>query len=206
MKFSKIITSAAAAFTAVSLMAASAFAFDVNKDFKTTWSANTTIPATEFADVTTDSVITFTYTADASLAEKEDHNYWVIKPMVNDTGWPLIKDLIGIDLSEGGDTYVVDTEKTKVSFSVSAETLELLQTSGMALMGHGVTLETMTVSNDTSLADVLAAEPNYSEEAAEEAPAAVNTTDSPVTGNTSAAVLGGIALMAAIGCAASRRK
>ena len=168
MKMKKLVSGLISAFTAVTVFAAAVGAYDINKDFKTGWSVNTSIPATEFADVTADSVITFTYSADASLAEKAGHEYWVIKPMINDAGWPFIADINGLQLSESGDSYVLDTEKTKVSFSFSAESVETLKTAGMALMGHGITLETMTIS-EGDLASILAAEPNYSEKTEEEA-------------------------------------
>ena len=173
MKIKKIFAGIAAAFAAVSLMATSVSAYDisVNKDFKTTWTDSTTISSSEFADLTTDSVVTLYYTADASLADVEGQDYWVIKPMINDAGWPFIAGLNQLTLSESGDSYELDTAKTQASFTVPAESVERLQTAGMALMGHGVVLEKIVISNDANINDVLAAENPVVEEttAADEA-------------------------------------
>lgn len=160
MKIKKIFAGIAAAFAAVSLMATSVSAYDisVNKDFKTTWTDSTTISSSEFADLTTDSVVTLYYTADTSLADVEGQDYWVIKPMINDAGWPFIAGLSQLTLSESGDSYELDTAKTQASFTVPAESVERLQTAGMALMGHGVVLEKIVISNDANINDVLAAE------------------------------------------------
>lgn len=226
MKMKKIFTGILSALTAVSVISISVSAYDINTDFKTGWSVNTIIPATEFADITEDSVITFSYTADVSLSEKEGHDYWVIKPMFNDTGWPFIADINGLQLSESGDSYVIDAEKTQVSFTLSSEATETLKISGMALMGHGITLEAMTVS-DGNIDSILAAEPNYSEatesedasdeetvpETAETAPEAEETvpvSDSestmPVTGNSSAAGILCVMVLAASAAIASKKR
>lgn len=151
--------------------------------------------------------------------------------MFNDAGWPLIADINGIELSESGDSYVLDTEKTKVSFTFSAESAEKLKISGMALMGHGITLEAMTIS-DGDIDSILASEPNYSEkeeeaeaapeETAEEAPAetaedtatdtaeTVPASDSesstPVTGNAGAAGIVSVMLLAAAASFAAKKR
>lgn len=244
MKLKKIIAAFTAACTALSMAAASAFAYDVNKDFKTGWSINTTIPASEFEELTEDSVITITYTADASLAEKEDHAYWVLKPMINDAGWPFIKDITcgsGIVLAESGDSYALDVDSTQAQFSITGESVEHLKAAGMALMGHGITLETITIDNNAVLEAAPEAEettaeteetaPEIEETSAEEtapeaeeasdeteetvpeaeqdteaAPAADNTTEMPVTGNTPAAAAAAVMAVAAITMAVSKKK
>ena len=211
MKLKKIIAALTAACTVLSAAAVSAFAYDVNKDFKTGWSVNTTIPASEFAELTEDSVITITYTADGSLAEKADHSYWVIKPMINDSGWPFIKDIAcgsGMMLAESGDSYSLDVEGTQAQFSVTGDSVEQLKTAGMALMGHGITLETLTVDNnavlETGTADT--EEKNEVTEDNKTVPAADNNTEMPVTGNNSAAAAAVIISAAAIAMAASKKK
>ena len=222
MKLKKLIAGLTAACTALTMAAASAFAYDVNKDFKTGWSVNTTIPASEFADLTEDSVITITYTADSSLAEKEDHSYWVIKPMINDSGWPFIMDITcgtGITLAESGDSYALDVDGTQAQFSITGDSVEHLKTAGMALMGHGITLETFTIDNNA----VLETAPAVSEEAAPESeeaadetedtvvseetvPASDNTTEMPVTGNNPGAAAAAAVIAAAVAIAVSKRK
>lgn len=220
MKMKKLFAGLLSALTAVSVIASSVSAYDINTDFKSGWSINTTIPATEFADITEDSVVTFTYSSDTSLAEREGHEYWVIKPMFNDAGWPLIADINGLQISESGDSYVLDTEKTQVSFTFSAESAETLKVSGMALMGHGITLETMTIS-EGDIDSILAAEPNYSEkseedaseteetaaeETAEEVPAPDSNSTMPVTGNGSTAGAICIMLLAATAAIAAKKR
>lgn len=152
MKLLKILASAAVSAAVLTAFAAGAAAYDLNKDLKTGWSASVTIPGEEFEGATTDSVFTITFTADASLAEKEGDNYWCIKPMINDTGWPFLDTLVGPALSDGKDSYPVAPEDTELKFTIPAEELEHLQVAGMAIMGHGVTLGTITFSNDETLA------------------------------------------------------
>lgn len=211
MKLKKIIAAITASCTVLSAAAVSAFAYDVNKDFKTGWSVNTTIPASEFAELTEDSVITITYTADDSLAEKEDHSYWVIKPMINDSGWPFIKDIVcgsGMMLAESGDSYSLDVKENQAQFSITGDSIEQLKTAGMALMGHGITLETLTVDNnavlETGTADT--EEKNEVTENNITVPVADNNTEMPVTGNNSAVSAAVIICTAAIAMAASKKK
>ena len=236
MNFKKLIAGLTAACTALSMAAVSAFAYDVNKDFKTGWSINTTIPASEFEELTENSVITITYTADASLAEKEDHSYWVVKPMINDAGWPFISDVTcgaGMTLSESGDSYALDVDGTEAQFSITGDSIEHLKTAGMALMGHGITLETITIDNNAVLEAAPADEeepaaeaeeaaieeteaPEAEETAAEEAetpdvpeeaaPVSDNTTEMPVTGNGSAAAAAAVMTAAAITMTVSKKK
>lgn len=224
MKLKKIIAFLTAACTILSAAAVSAFAYDVNKDFKTGWSINTTIPASEFAELTEDSVITITYKADESLSEKADHSYWVIKPMINDSGWPFIKDIVcgsGMMLAESGDSYSLDIEGTQAQFSVTGDSVELLKNAGMALMGHGITLETLTVDNNAVLEtasedttegseiaeeETSAAEEPAAPEADNSASVPDNNTEMPVTGNPSAAVIAAVMSAAAILMASSRKK
>ena len=156
MKLRKFLASVAVAAVAVSALAISAFAYDLNKDLKTGWSVSTTVPGEEFEGATPDSVFTITFTVDESLADIEGHNYWCIKPMINDTGWPFINNFVGPALSEGGDSYPVEPGQTELKFTIPAAELEHIQVAGMAFMGHGVTLESITFSNDETLAPAAA--------------------------------------------------
>ena len=159
MKIRKILAAIAASAVAISALAVSSFAYDINKDLKTGWSVSTIVPAEEFEGATPDSVFTVTFEADASLAEKDGHNYWCIKTMVNDTGWPFITTLVGPTLSENKDTYAVSPDDTEMKFTIPADVLETLQTTGMAFMGHGVKLGTFSYSNSETLAPAADAEP-----------------------------------------------
>ena len=160
MKLKKILSSVAATVVAVSTLAVNVCAYEINKDFKTGWSISTTIPGSEFADITEDSVITLTYTADPSLADMPNHEYWVIKPMVNDAGWPLVENIKGLEPSEDGSSYVVPVDGTEVKFCFPADTIEHIKIAGIAFMGHGVTLGELTISNDETLPEAPAASEN----------------------------------------------
>ena len=174
MKLRKLIASFAAAAAAVSVFALGASAYDINKDLKTHWNVSTTVPAEEFEGATSDSVFTLTLTVDESLKDMTAHDYWCVKTMINDTGWPFIDNLAGVTLSEGKDTYVVSPGMTEIKFTIPADVLETLQSTGMAFMGHGVTLGSLTFSNDETL-------PEPSE------PAAAADDTAPAAGNVDAA-------------------
>ena len=81
----------------------------------------------------------------------EGHDYWVIKPMVNDAGWPLISGISELTPSEDGSSYVVEPGDTSISFTIPADFVEPVQIAGVAFMGHGVTLGDITVSNDAAV-------------------------------------------------------
>ncbi len=160
MKIRKVLSVIAAAAVAVATFAVSASAYELNKDLKTGWSISTTVPGSEFEGITEDSVITITYTADPSLADMPGHEYWVIKPMINDTGWPLIENIKGLEPSEDGSSYVVPVDGTEIKFCFPADQIEHIQIAGLAFMGHGITLGELTVSNDETLPEAPAANPS----------------------------------------------
>lgn len=141
-KFVSVITMAAAALA----ITATAGAYSIDTDLGFGWSTSVQISSEEFADVTPDTVVTFTYTVDETLADMEGQDYWCIKTMVDDAGWPFISTLVGPTLSESGDSYVIDMESSSMSFTIPAEDLELVQNAGMAIMGHGIELHEMTFS------------------------------------------------------------
>lgn len=145
-KFVSIVTAAAA----IAALSVSASAYTIDVDLGFGWSANTTISGEEFDDATTDTTITFTYEANKALADMPGQEYWCIKPMINDEGWPFLENVIGVELSEGGDSIPVDVEGNSVSFKLNEEDLEHVKIAGMALMGHGVKLLEMTLSNEAA--------------------------------------------------------
>lgn len=196
MNIKRALLSILTGVTATALLAASASAYDLDKDLKTGWSISTTVPGSEFENVTETSVITITYTADPSIADMPGHDYWVIKPMINDTGWPLVAGISQLQPSEDGSSYVVPVDGTEIKFTLPAADIEHIQIAGLAFMGHGITLGTLTVSNDEAVP------PDYTP--AEEAPAAGSVdaaTDddktSPDTGVEDVAVVAGLAVVAA---------
>lgn len=141
--FSGIIT----AVTAAALLTAGASAYDLNKDMGIMWGANTTVPSSEFAELGEKPYVTVTFTTDDSLADMEGHSYWVIKPMVNDSGWPLITGISELAPSEDGSAYAVNPGDTSITFTIPSDFVEAVQNAGVAFMGHGVTLETITLSD-----------------------------------------------------------
>lgn len=150
MKIRNLFTGIITAVSAAALLAAGASAYELNTDLGTFWSASITVPSTEFAELTADSVVTVTFTTDDSLADVDGHSYWVIKPMINDAGWPLISGITQLTPSEDGSSYTVEPGDTSVSFTIPADVVEHVQVAGIAFMGHGVTLGEITVSNDAA--------------------------------------------------------
>lgn len=151
MKIRNLFTGIMAAVSAAAILAVGVSAYDLNTDLGTFWSTSITVPSAEFADLTADSVVTVTFTIDDSLADMEGHDYWVIKPMVNDAGWPLITGISELTPSEDGSSYVVEPGDTSISFTIPADFVEPVQIAGVAFMGHGVTLGEITVSNDAAV-------------------------------------------------------
>lgn len=173
-KLISVITAAAA----VAAISATAGAYSINKDLGFGWSTSATIGAEEFANVTPDTTVTITYDINESLADMDGQNYWCIKPMVNDAGWPFISTLNGAVLSEGGDSYALEMDSDSMSFTIPADQLELLQTAGMAIMGHGIELLEMTFSDEPVAAPAETAAPSDSAENAE------TPTEEPTVGET----------------------
>ena len=219
-KFISVITAAAA----VAAISATAGAYSINKDLGFGWSASATIGAEEFANVTPDTTVTITYNINESLADMDGQNYWCIKPMVNDAGWPFISTLNGAVLSEGGDSYTLEMDSSSMSFTIPADQLELLQNAGMAVMGHGIELLEMTFSDEPAAApadsteaivedetpaeDPATAETPAEDSAAAETPAETTapTKGNPDTGVSGIAAVAGAAVIAAGILFATRRK
>ena len=206
-KFISVITAAAA----VAAISATADAYSINKDLGFGWSNSVTIGAEEFADVTPDTTVTITYNVNESLADMDGQDYWCIKPMVNDAGWPFISTLNGAVLSEGGDSYTLEMDSSSISFTIPADQLELLQNAGMAIMGHGIELLEMTFSDEPAPAEDSAAAETPSETPSEtpaETPAETTapTKGNPDTGVSGIAAVAGAAVIAAGVLFATRRK
>lgn len=210
-KFISVITAAAA----VAAISATAGAYSINKDLGFGWSTSVTIGAEEFADVTPDTTVTITYNVNESLADMDGQNYWCIKPMVNDAGWPFISTLNGAVLSEGGDSYTLEMDSDSMSFTIPADQLELLQNAGMAVMGHGIELLEMTFSDDEPVAaptdsaeNAADVETPAEDSAAAEIPAETTAPakGNPDTGVSGIAAVAGAAVIAAGVLFATRRK
>ncbi|MGN0596936.1 MAG: hypothetical protein ACI4J1_06385 [Ruminiclostridium sp.] len=193
-KLVSVITAVAAA----AALTTAALAYDMNKDLGKGWSASITVLGEEFTDVTAETPVTITITVDESLAEVEGQNYWCVKPMINSPeGWAFIDNISQLTLSEGKDSYVFDTDATEMVFTWPADKIDEIKEFGVAFMGHGITLGTMTFGEDGTLVEAPA------EDTAEEAPAADTTADAgdKTTGNPETGVEG-VAAVAALGITA----
>ncbi len=196
-KLVSIITAVAAAAT----LTTAAFAYDMNKDLGKGWSASITVLGEEFTDVTAETPITITITIDESLAEVEGQNYWCVKPMINSPeGWAFIDNISQLTLSEGKDSYVFDTDATEMVFTWPADKIDEIKEFGVAFMGHGITLGTMTFGEDGTLVEAPAAD------TAEETPAADTTADTTADAGDKATNpetgVEGVAAVAALGITA----
>lgn len=199
MKIRNLFTGIMAAVSAAAILAVGVSAYDLNTDLGTFWSTSITVPSSEFAELTADSVVTVTFTTDDSLADMEGHDYWVIKPMVNDAGWPLITGISELTPSEDGSSYVVEPGDTSISFTIPADFVEPVQIAGVAFMGHGVTLGEITVSNDAAVETPAEVPAETPAEVPTEAPADTADTETtvPAKGNPDTGVEGVAAAAAA---------
>ncbi len=148
-----ISTIIAAAMTATALTAAvSAYDFG-EKNLGKNWSINVQVPASEFADLTADSYVTVEF--DADQAEEE---YWSFKPM--DSSWTFIdpNGVGGPELAEGKDAYPVQKEDTSITFKIPADFVDSIKTGGMVIIGHSITLKTLTISSEAPVTEAPATE------------------------------------------------
>ncbi len=224
MKSLKVLAGVTAAAAAISAMAVGAFAYDINTDLMTGWSASVVIPASEFENVTEDTTITITYKTDDTLSGNEA--YWCIKPHRQDLEtWQFMADWKGVTLSDAGDSYSVDVDSSEIKFRLSADpvtingeevcgSLEAAKINGIAFMGHGLELLTMTFSDEplddpadtnTDATD----EDNVSDDAdTQDTPTAGDCDSKPNTntGAESIAIAAGVAVIAAGAAVVSRKR
>ena len=197
MKLRKLITGIAASVCAAAVLALGASAYDLNTDLSIFWSASKTVPGTEFIGVQDGAYITVTYSVDQSLADMAGHDYWCIKPMINDSGWPLVDGIAELTPSEDGSSYVIDPATTSITFTIPEAHAEHVEIAGLAFMGHGITLETLTVSNDAPVAETPAVDTSAPTDGGK---------GNPDTGVEGAAAAAGIAALAAGAMAISRKR
>ncbi len=154
MKKARLLTGIAVAATAAMAMTTMASAYDLGeKNLGKNWSLNIEVPASEFADVTADSYITITFTADPAETE-----YWCVKPCVNDGGWMFIadakylaegEDVLAVISEPNHDTFEIgNADMTSVTFKVPSGAVDLLKEGGMPIMGHSITLKELTISDE----------------------------------------------------------
>ncbi len=187
MKLRKLITGIAASVCAAAVLSVGAAAYDLNTDLNIFWSASITVPGTEFIGVQEGKEVTVTYSVNQELADMEGHAYWCIKPMINDSGWPLVDGIAELTPSEDGSSYVIDPATTSITFTIPEAHAEHVEIAGLAFMGHGITLETLTVSDPAPKA---------------EEPVKTN----PDTGVEGVAAVAGVAVMSAGAMLLSRKR
>lgn len=195
MKISKLLAGITAVVSAVAVLTASVSAYDFgNKNLGKNWSINATVPASEFADLTKDSYVTITFEADQEELEEKEQ-YWSIKPM--DSSWTFIdpNGEGGPELAEGKDAYPVEKDATSITFKVPADFVDSIKTGGMVIIGHRITLKTMTISNEAPATEAVPTETEAETNNTE------NSGDSdkgmPNTGVESVAVFAGVGILAA---------
>ncbi len=186
------ILAVATALSAVSVLAVNVSAYDLNKDLSTFWSASVTVPGGEFAEHNANNYIKVTYTVDESLADMAGHDYWCIKPMINDSGWPLIAGIEELVPSEDGSSYVIEPGSSYITFSIPADQLEHVQLAGIAFMGHGITLETLEIVDEAP--------------ASAPADTAVPDKTNPDTGVDGISITAALGIVAAAGVMLSRKR
>ena len=115
-------------------------------------------------------------------------------------GWAFIDNISQLTLSEGKDSYVFDTDATEMTFTWPADQIDAIKEFGVAFMGHGITLGTMTFGEDGTLAVTAPAEDTSDTteapvETADDAAAAGDKTN-PTTGAEGVAAVAALAVTA----------
>lgn len=234
MNFKKILSAVAAAAVAVSTLAVSAFAFDMNSEYTGGWSASKTIPKSEFAAIGGDVKVVLTVERHDPLVG--EGNY-LLKPMNICSSWDAITDQLTTDsaIAKGDGFIVVGKDVTSVEFVVPEATWSAFvdyeggdgDDAGLAFQVNDVIIKSaelsagspegaFTIVSEDESAEIMkngvpAADTAATDDAADttaDAPAAdTAATTATATGNTSAAVI--VSVMAVAGAAviaAKKRK
>lgn len=222
MNFKKIVSAIAAAAVAVSTLAVSAFAYDMNSEYTGAWSASATIPKSEFAAIGGDVKVVLNVERKDPLVG--EGNY-LLKPMNICSSWDAITDQLTTDsaIRKGDGFIVVGKDVTTIEFVVPEATWSAFvdyeggdgPDAGLAFQVNDVIIKSADLSAGAPEGDFTVVSEEESAEimkngvpAAAAAPAAEETTPaadtgaatSAATGNTSAAVI--VSVMALAGAAA----
>ena len=219
MNFKKIVSAIAAAAVAVSTLAVSAFAYDMNSEYTGGWSASATIPKSEFAAIGGDVKVVLNVERKDPLVG--EGNY-LLKPMNICSSWDAITDQLTTDsaIRKGDGFIVVGKDVTTIEFVVPEATWSAFvdyeggdgPDAGLAFQVNDVIIKSadlsagapegdFTVVSEEESAEIMKNGVPAAAPAAEEAaPAADTTTTATATGNTSAAVI--VSVMALAGAAA----
>ena len=121
MNFKKIVSAIAAAAVAVSTLAVSAFAYDMNSEYTGAWSASATIPKSEFAAIGGDVKVVLNVERKDPLVG--EGNY-LLKPMNICSSWDAITDQLTTDsaIRKGDGFIVVGKDVTTIEFVVPEAT------------------------------------------------------------------------------------
>ncbi|MGN0586864.1 MAG: hypothetical protein ACI4JF_06215 [Oscillospiraceae bacterium] len=231
MNFKKIVSAVAAAAVAVSTLAVSAFAFEMNSEYTGGWSASKTIPKSEFEAIGGDVKVVLTVERKDPLVG--EGNY-LLKPMNICVSWDAITDQLTSDtaIRKGDGFIVVGKDVTSVEFVVPESTWSSFvdyeggdgPDAGLAFQVNDVIIKSadlsagapegdFTVVSEEESAEIMkngvpaAAAPAAEEApAAEAAPAADTATTSTATGNASAAVIVSVMALAGAAVIASKKR
>ena len=219
MNFKKIVSTIAAAAIAVSTLAVSAFAYDMNSEYTGAWSASATIPKSEFAAIGGDVKVVLNVERKDPLVG--EGNY-LLKPMNICSSWDAITDQLTTDsaIRKGDGFIVVGKDVTTIEFVVPESTWSAFvdyeggdgPDAGLAFQVNDVIIMSadlsagapegdFTVVSEEESAEIMKNGVPAASAPAADAPAADAGADtSAATGNTSAAVI--VSVMALAGAAA----
>ena len=220
MNIKKAVSVIAAAVTAVSMLAANAFAattIQLDSEYAGNWGAGAFIPQSELEAIGGDVRVTL----DVETVEPGNENQFLVTPMdYSAPSWPRITDkCTGDDLIAKSDQFIVLVQgETRVEFVVPQDVIEgLTDKDGECGIGFQVcnvivksaTLEAGETEKPARIIDNDNVIPyEMPEETAEAAPAEteIAETSSPQTGNNSAAVLVCITAAAGVTAFAARKR
>ena len=215
MNFKKIVAAVAAAAVAVTTMAVSAFAFEMDSEYTGGWSASKTIPKSEFAAIGGDVKVVLTVERKPPLVG--DGNY-LLKPMNICSSWDAITSQLTSDtaIAKGDGFIVVPNGVTTIEFVVPQAVWEAFVpyadeegdgSAGLAFQVNDVIIKNADLSAGAPQGEFKIVSEEESADLmknglpADSAPAAdTGATTSATTGNATSAVI--VAVMAVAGAAA----
>ncbi|MGN0603045.1 MAG: hypothetical protein ACI4I2_03635 [Oscillospiraceae bacterium] len=149
MNFKKIIATVAAAAVAVTTMAVSAFAIDLDSSYTGDWSLSSAISKADLTAIGGDVQITINYTVEA----KTPH---IFAPANAET-WDHLADMAGTNakfssadlVSKPDGFFAVRSDKTSATFVISADAIANLGDTGLAFQVNNVTINSAELAAGT---------------------------------------------------------
>lgn len=149
MNFKKIIATVAAAAVAVTTMAVSAFAIDLDSSYTGDWSLSSAISKADLTAIGGDVQITINYTVEAKTPN-------IFAPANAET-WDHLADMAGTNAKFSSDDLVsktdgffaVRSDKTSATFVISADAIANLGDTGLAFQVNNVTINSAELAAGT---------------------------------------------------------